>query len=41
MRVDRDSFNLPWILGTIGFFVMMAICFGGIIIMALALTTIK
>lgn len=41
MRVDRDSFNLPWILGTIGFFVMMAICFGGIIIMALALTTGK
>ncbi len=41
MRVDRDAFNLPWILGTIGFFLMMAICFGGIIIAIVALTTTK
>lgn len=41
MRVDRDAFYLPWILGTIGFFVMMALCFGGIIIVSLALTTGK
>ncbi|MEK9162522.1 MAG: hypothetical protein AAB261_04420 [Chloroflexota bacterium] len=41
MRVDRDAFNLPWMLGTIGFFVMMALCFGGIIIAVVALTTGK
>jgi hypothetical protein len=38
LRTDRDAFNLPWILGTIGFFVLMAVCFGGIMIFALALT---
>lgn len=41
MRIDRDAFNLPWILGTIGFFVMMAVCLGGIIIMVVTLTTGK
>jgi len=38
MRVDRDAFNLPWILGTIGFFIVLAVCFGGIMIVILALT---
>jgi len=41
LRVDRDAFNLPWMLGTIAFFVMMALCFGGIIIVVVALTTGK